>query len=75
MDLILLALGMVLILVGVLLLLAVSLGWARVHGGGLILIGPIPIIFGDRSLVPILLIIALLALISIILLMLTGIAR
>lgn len=55
-------------------LLAASLSRARVRGGGLILIGPIPIIFGDRSLGIILLIIALLALIPVILLMLIGVA-
>ncbi|MEM2847030.1 MAG: DUF131 domain-containing protein [Nitrososphaerota archaeon] len=75
MDLVLIFLGLGLVFVGgVLLLLAASLSRARVRGGGLILIGPIPIIFGDRSLGIILLIIALLALIPVILLMLIGVA-
>jgi len=75
MDLVLIFLGLGLVFVGgVLLLLAASLGRARVRGGGLILIGPIPVIFGDRSLGIILLIIALLALIPVILLMLIGVA-
>ncbi|MEM3897160.1 MAG: DUF131 domain-containing protein [Nitrososphaerota archaeon] len=75
MDLVLIFLGLGLVFVGgVLLLLAASLSRARVRGGGLILIGPIPVIFGDRSLGIILLIIALLALIPVILLMLIGVA-
>jgi uncharacterized membrane protein len=68
MDLPLIILGFGLILLGLLLItLAAFLGRARAWGGGLILIGPIPIIFGDRSLGVILLIIALLMLIPIIL--------
>jgi uncharacterized membrane protein len=66
----LIILGFGLILLGVLLIiLAAFLGRARARGGGLILIGPIPIIFGDRSLGTILLIITLLILIPIILFM------
>jgi uncharacterized membrane protein len=68
MDLAFIIPGFGLILLGVLLIiLAASPGRVRARGGGLILVGPIPIIFGDRSLGAILLIIALLILIPVIL--------
>lgn len=56
----LLALGLGLILLGGLLIaLALASGGARVRGGGLIMIGPIPIIFGSRSLGAALLLVAI----------------
>ena len=71
----LIVLGIGLILLGLLLIILVALlGRVRARGGGLILIGPIPIIFGDRSLGVILMIIALLTLIPIILFMFMSVA-
>lgn len=71
MNLALLILGLSLIMLGALLvILAGLLGRVRARGGGLILIGPIPIVFGDRSLGAILLIMTLLILILVILFML-----
>lgn len=75
MDLALIVLGFGLILLGLLLIILVALfGRVRARGGGLILIGPIPIVFGDRSLGAILLIIALLMLIPIILFIFMAVA-
>lgn len=75
MDLALIVLGFGLILLGLLLIILVALlGRVRARGGGLILIGPIPIVFGDRSLGVILLIIALLMFIPIILFMFMTVA-
>ena len=55
MDAALFAAGLALILMGILLMaLALASTRARVRGGGIILIGPFPIIFGDRSLAPLL---------------------
>ncbi len=70
MDLALTLLGFGLILLGsLLILLAAYFGQMKVRGGGLILIGPIPIMFGDKSPGVILLAIMLLVLIFLILLM------
>jgi len=75
MDLALIVLGFGLILLGLLLIILIALlGRVRARGGGLILIGPIPIVFGDRSLGVILLIIALLMFIPIILFMFMTVA-
>jgi len=60
MDALLFAAGIALILIGALFIaLALTSIRAKVRGGGVILIGPFPIIFGDRSLAPLLLILAL----------------
>jgi uncharacterized membrane protein len=76
MDPALITLGFGLILLGLLLIvLAALLGRVRARGGGLILIGPIPIIFGDRSLGAILLFIALITLILVIFFMFMAAAR
>ncbi|MCD6421304.1 MAG: DUF131 domain-containing protein [Thaumarchaeota archaeon] len=60
MDALLFAAGIALILIGALLIaLALTSIRGEVKGGGVIMIGPFPIIFGDRSLAPLLLILAL----------------
>lgn len=60
MDLLLTAIGLALIMLGILLvMISLASARARIRGGGLILIGPFPIIFGDRSMVLILLVVGM----------------
>ncbi|RLG04706.1 MAG: hypothetical protein DRN54_00325 [Thaumarchaeota archaeon] len=62
MNTIMIAVGLALILLGALLvMLALLSNRVKVRGGGVILIGPFPIIFGDQALRPILLLFAVLA--------------
>ncbi|HDD43054.1 MAG TPA: DUF131 domain-containing protein [Nitrososphaeria archaeon] len=62
MNTIMIAVGLALILLGALLvMLAFLFNRVKVRGGGVILIGPFPIIFGDQALRPILLLFAVLA--------------
>ena len=62
MNTIMIAVGLALILLGALLvMLALLSNRVKVRGGGVILIGPFPIIFGDQALRPILLLLAVLA--------------
>ncbi|RLG05602.1 MAG: hypothetical protein DRN61_00145 [Thaumarchaeota archaeon] len=62
MNTIMIAVGLALILLGALLvMLALLSNRVKVRGGGDILIGPFPIIFGDQALRPILLLFAVLA--------------
>lgn len=59
MNMVMIAIGLGLILLGALLMmLAAFSSRARVRGAGVILIGPFPIIFGDRTLKPALLLFA-----------------
>lgn len=56
------AVGLALILLGVLLVMLASLSSrTSIRGGGVILIGPFPIIFGDRTFRLVLLLFAMLA--------------
>lgn len=48
-NLIIIALGVFLIILGVILFLASLLRSRKIKGGGLILIGPFPIIFGEKA--------------------------
>ena len=62
MNAIMIAVGLALILLGaVFIMLALLSSRMKVKGGGVILIGPFPIIFGDQALRPILLLFAVLA--------------
>ena len=62
MNTIMIAVGLALILLGALLvMLALLSNRVKVRGGGVIRIGPFPIIFGDQALRPILLLFAVLA--------------
>ena len=58
MDLLLTAIGLALIILGIILVMvSLASARARVRGGGLILIGPFPIVFGDRSMALVLLVV------------------
>ena len=60
MDLLLTAIGLALIILGIILVtISLASARARIRGGGLILIGPFPIIFGDRSMASILLVVGM----------------
>ena len=61
MNTIIIAVGLALILLGALLIMLASLSSrTKIKGGGVLLIGPFPIIFGDQALRPILLLFAVL---------------
>jgi len=65
--------GLGLIVLGaILILLAILSHRITIKGGGIVLIGPFPIIFGDKSLRPILLIFAAIAVLFFLLLIVLG---
>ncbi len=65
--------GLGLIALGaILILLAILSHRITIKGGGIVLIGPFPIIFGDKSLGPILLIFAAIAVLFFLLLIVLG---
>jgi len=68
-----LIIGLSLIMLGVMFLLLAALSHStKIKGGGIILIGPFPIIFGDKLLGPIFLILAAFAVLFFLLLVLMG---